>query len=104
MRAGLNVAMSNDQFNRLVLFEVVERALDNRIAMKIDLAAIVGHDETVVLHREQTTDTALQRYLMSSDIAALLLTALLELAFGRIERIADGDVDVFVGPPNNLSR
>lgn len=59
VRADRAVATENNQLNRLAFFEVVKRGANNRIAMKIDLAAIIGGDEAMVFDRNETIDVSL---------------------------------------------
>lgn len=70
VRPRLVVTTRYHQFDGLPDFEIIQGNIDDRVAMKKDLSAIVGLDEAVILDRKEAIDLALQWNVVGFNVAA----------------------------------
>ncbi len=80
----------------LAFVQVVEMAIGNAVAVKVDLVAIAARDEAVIFFGMKRCDYAVGRYLVFLDVTFPLPDDVLQLPASGLERIADRHVNVLV--------
>jgi hypothetical protein len=76
--------------------ELFETAIGDAVAMEIDLVAIGGLDKAAILLGEEACNPAVVRHRMQLYLTAPLANVIFEQAAGGIERVADGDMGIFM--------
>ena len=76
--------------------QTVEGVIENAVAVKKDLAAIGGFDETTILSSEEFRHMAVIFPFMRLYLTAHFADSILDLALGRAECILDRDRDMLV--------
>ena len=76
--------------------QTVEGVIENAVAMKIDLAAIGGFDESVILSGEEFRHMAMVLLFMRLDVAAHLAHGVFNLTLRSAEGVLDRDREVLV--------
>jgi hypothetical protein len=77
--------------------QAVERAVENGVAMEVELLAFRGTQESVAFVREELRDGAMARSLVGFFVAALTLHEVLKTPARVVERGIDGGIDILVG-------
>jgi hypothetical protein len=77
--------------------QIVKPTVRNAVSMKVDLASIHQLYETEALVAIDAQDAAMGRHLVAFHFAATDSGVIFDLALGRCEGIADGDVDILMG-------
>jgi hypothetical protein len=76
--------------------QTIEGIVENAVAMEIDLAAVGGLDEPIVVASHEFRHTAMVLRFMQLHLTAHLADRVLDLALSRAEGILDRDRDVLV--------
>lgn len=76
--------------------ELIERAIRDAVAVEIDLVAVSAQDEAAILFGQQARNPPVVGYRMQFDISTRLTNVVFELSAGRVENVADRDINVFM--------
>ena len=76
--------------------QTIESIVENTVAMEIDLAAVGGLDEAIIVTGHEFRHAAMVLRFMRLDLTAHLADGVLDLALSRGEGILDRDPDVLV--------
>ena len=76
--------------------ELAEPKVEHAVAMEIDFSPIVRLDEPVALVGKELSDAAVGQRLVNLDVSPMLADVIFELAPHRVERVADGNQEIFI--------
>lgn len=78
-------------------FEILKTAVDDAIAMEIDIPSISAKNAAITIFRHECGDPAVWRHPMTFCIAPLAPGKLQQLPVHGIEGITNGDIGILVG-------
>ena len=76
--------------------QTIERIVENAVAMEIDLAAVGGLDEAIIVTGHEFRHAAMVLRFMRLNLTAHLADGVLDLALSRGEGILDRDPDMLM--------
>ena len=76
--------------------QLVEPAIRDAVAVEIDLAAIGAQNKAAIPIGEETRDAPMIGHRVQLDVAASLANVIFEQPARRVERVANGDIDILV--------
>jgi hypothetical protein len=91
------LGMLRDEAHLVADGELVEAVIRDAVVMKIDLAAIGTQDEPAILLWQEPHDPPMVGHSVQLDVAAFLTNVIFEQPAGRVESVADRDMNILMG-------
>ena len=77
--------------------ELAEPGVEHTVRMEIDFSPIVGPYEPVALVGKELGDAPIGQRLVNLDVSTMLAGVIFKLSPHRVESIADGNQEIFIG-------
>src|SRR6201993_3953398 len=96
LRALGTLGILHDKTHFIAHGELFESAIRDAVAVEIDLAAIGAQNKAAIPIGEETRDAPMIGHRVHLDVAASLANVIFEQPSRRVERVANGDIDILV--------
>jgi len=96
LRALGTLGVLRDKPDFIAHRELVEPAIRDTVAVKVNLVTVGARDKAAILLRKEAGDPSVVGHRMHFDIAAPLANVVFEQPAGGVKGIADRDVDVLM--------
>src|SRR6516164_3881320 len=97
LRAFGALSVLYDKTDFIADLKLVEPAVRDAVAVEVDLVAVGAQDKAAILLGEEPRDPSVVGHRVQLDVSASLANVVFELPAGRVESIADSDVDILMG-------
>src|SRR4051794_17692614 len=85
-----------DEAHLITNLELIKRAANDAVAMKIDFAAVGACDKAAILLGKKACDASVIGHAVYFDLAAAAARMILELAARGVKSVANGGMDVLM--------